>query len=209
MAVVQVARVYDPGPIQPVVEWGHNLGVFVQADWLFYRVSHVEGLPPSRQLTQDLGAVNNNASTGETEVTVVRAQDGNLLHVRALPLDEVELDFFHGRSTGGRHTTYSTKARVSPQTANADPHLATTTMFVLGNQRSIYANAYNDSGYDLGQSRVKFWGWRYRLDPLPDRVTSALRKHISGVELEAGEGELIRVGGPYGRVTLIPAEGRE
>tara|TARA_Y100000310_G_C20527844_1_gene736959 strand:- start:137 stop:766 length:630 start_codon:yes stop_codon:yes gene_type:complete len=209
MAVIHIARVYDPGIIQPVAEWGHNIGVFLQDDWLFFRVDHVEGLPASRQLTQDLGSVNNNANSGETEITVARAQDGNLLHVRCLPLDNVEIDVFHGRSTGGRHTTYSAKARIYPQLINVDPFAASSTLFVFGNQRPIYAVAYNESGYNLAQSRVKFWGYRYRLDPLPGSVTHALRKSISGIAMEKSEEEMLHPRGPYGKVTLIPAQGRE
>ena len=205
MASISVARVYDPAMIQPVVETGQNLGVLVQGDWLFFRVDHVEGVPASRQTTQDLGSVNDAASTGETEITVVRAQDGNLLHIRMFPLDDVELDVFHGRSTGGRHTTYSTKARISAASANADPHFSISTTFVFGKDRPMYINAYNESGYALGQSRVRFFGYRYRLDPLPPLVGSALRKHIRGIELEPGEVDMIR----NMKVTLVPAEGRE
>ena len=205
MASISVARVYDPGQIQPVVETGQNLGVLVQGDWLFFRVDHVEGLPASRQTTQDLGAVNDAASTGETEITVVRAQDGNLLHVRLFPMDDVELDVFHGRSTGGRHTTYSTKARISPASANTDPHFSATTSFVFGKDRPMYINGYNETGYNLGQARVRFFGFRYRLDPLPPLLSAALRKHIRGIELEPGEIDLIR----NLKVTLVPAEGRE
>ena len=205
MASISVARVYDPAMIQPVVETGQNLGVLVQGDWLFFRVDHVEGVPASRQTTQDLGSVNDAASTGETEITVVRAQDGNLLHIRMFPLDAVELDVFHGRSTGGRHTTYSTKARISAASANADPHFSISTTFVFGKDRPMYINAYNESGYALGQSRVRFFGYRYRLDPLPPLVGSALRKHIRGIELEPGEVDMIR----NMKVTLVPAEGRE
>ena len=205
MASVTVARVFDPGMIQPVIETGQNLGVLVQGDWLFFRVDHVEGLPASRQTTQDLGSVSDAGSSGETEITVVRAQDGNLLHVRYFPLDEVELDVFHGRSTGGRHTTYSTKARVSPASSNADPYHTTTTTFVFGKDRPMYINAYNETGYALGQARVRFYGYRYRLDPLQPLVSSALRKHIRGIELEPGETDMIR----NMKVTLVPAEGRE
>ena len=206
MAVVHMARVYDPGPIQPVVEWMHNIGVYIQEDWLFFKVDHVEGLPPSRQLVQDLGAVTNNASSGETEITNLRAQDGNLLHIRCKPLDPVEIDLFHGRSTGGRHTTYTTKARVNLHTANTDPDCASTTMFVFGNQRSMYANAYNESGYNLAQSRIQFWGYRYRLAPLGTGVSAALRKYVSGGAISDEEKEMIRT---VGKVTLLPAQGRE
>ena len=205
MASISVARVYDPAMIQPVVETGQNLGVLVQGDWLFFRVDHVEGVPASRQTTQDLGSVNDASSSGETEITVVRAQDGNLLHVRMFPLDDVELDVFHGRSTGGRHTTYSTKARISAASGNADPYHAISTTFVFGKDRPMYINAYNETGYNLGQSRVRFFGYRYRLDPLPPLVGAALRKHIRGIELEPGEGDMIR----NMKVTLVPAEGRE
>ena len=205
MASISVARVYDPQQIQPVVETGQNLGVLVQGDWLFFRVDHVEAVPASRQTTQDLGSVSDASSSGETEITVVRAQDGNLLHIRMFPLDDVELDVFHGRSTGGRHTTYSTKARISPATANTDNFHSLSTAFIFGKDRPMYINAYNETGYALAQSRVRFFGYRYRLDPLPPLVGAALRKHIRGIELEPGEIDMIK----NLKVTLVPAEGRE
>ena len=206
MAVVHVARVYDPGPIQPVVEWMHNLGIYIQEDWLFFKCDHVEGLPPSRQLVQDMGAVANNASSAVTELTVARAQDGNLLHVRMKPLDPVEMDLFHGRSTGGRHTAFSAKARINLHTGNLDPSWATTTAFIFGNQRSMYASAINESGYNLAQTRLQLWGYRYRLAPLPATVSAALRKYVNQDELTDAEKEIVR---KVNKVTLVPAQGRE
>jgi hypothetical protein len=69
----------------------------------------------------------------------------------------------------------------------------------------MYINAYNETGYALAQSRVRFFGYRYRLDPLPPLVGAALRKHIRGIELEPGEIDMIK----NLKVTLVPAEGRE
>jgi len=204
MASVSVARVYDSGPVTPVVLVGENLGVLVQGDYLFFHCAHVEGLPASRQLVQDLGAVANAASSAVTELTNFRAQSGNMLHLRLMSLDGCEFDLFHGRATGGRHTTFSTKARIWPQ-SNSDPWHSASTIFVIGSERSLWAAAYNNSGYNLGQTRIAAWGYRYVLDPFPGPVTAALRKYLARAQLNEAETALIR----NIKATLVPGEGAE
>ncbi len=205
MATITVARPYDPGMIQPIVLTGENVGVFMQQDWAFFRIKHVEGIPPSRQTTQDLGAVTSGSSSAVTQLTNFRAQAGNLLHLRFLPLDDIEFDFFSGQSTGGRHTLFSTKARVSPATGNLDRYWSTTTLFTITNERSIYAQAVNTTGYNMAQARIKAFGYRYVLDPFPAETTAAMRRYLAGADLDAKQNELIK----GVRVTLVPSESME
>lgn len=193
---------YHSGPIEPIVMVGENIGIFTQGDYLFARVVHIEPLPPSRQLTQDLGAINTGASSGVTELTVARAQDGNLLHVRMMPLDPIEVQVYQQRATS-RHTVFSAASRVNLSSGKLDPYWASSTYFVLGNQKSLYGDISNVSGYNLTLTRVRFWGFRYKLDPLPAAVQSVMRKLASGRALTPQEGGLVV------RATLVPAEGQE
>lgn len=204
MATVTVAAPYTPGPIEPIVMVGENVGVWTQQTYLFFKVVHIEAIPASRQLIQDLGSVADAGSIASTEITVARAQDGNLLHVRVLPLDEAEITVFEQRATA-RNTVYSAQARLTYWN-NLDPYLAQNTYFVLGKEKTIYMAANNVRGYALSQCRIQFTGYRYVLSPLPALHSSALRKTLQGIELEAEEGELIKRGL---RATVVPAEGRE
>lgn len=193
---------YHYGPIEPVVLVGENIGIFTQGDYLFARVVHIEAIPASRQVTQDLGAVNNAASSGPTEITIARAQDGNLLHMRMMPLDPVEVQLFQQRAMS-RHTVYTATSRVNLSSGRQDPFWSHTTYFVLGNQKSLYGDAFNNSGYNLTAARLRFWGFRYKLDPLPNTVQAVMKKLAAGRAISPQE-QAMTV-----RATLIPAEGQE
>ena len=168
MAAISVARVFDPGPILPVVEADQGIGVWVANAWLFFYVSHVESVPSSRMTQQDFGAITTGSSVTSTRVTVTDVPDGTLGHFRCAPVDPVEVKFASGSGTGTRHVLHSATARVTRSTANSDPHLSATTTFVWGNLQSIYAEVYNNSGYNLAQSRVRWWGYMYRTRPCSD-----------------------------------------
>lgn len=200
MAIL-TAPAYNPGPIQPVCLVGENIGVWTQADYWFFKVLHIEALPASRTMQQDIGAVTSATSSNITEITVARAQDGNLLHVRAAPLDPVELTVYQQRATG-RHTAFSATGVISVSTGNRDPHYASSTYFILGKEKSIWVQVANNTGYNLAQSRVRFWGFRYVIDPLPTSDINLLRKIMAGnatlEEKRAAPG-----------ATIVSAEGRE
>ena len=200
---------YEPGPIVPAVKMGQNLGVFTQGSYRFYRCLYIEPLPPSRQLTQDIGSVGANANSAATEITVVNALAGSLHQVRAAPLDDFEAHVTQVRGTG-RFITNTQQARIMPTLASVDPYYVSTTMFILGNDRQVYVTAYNQTDYALGQTRLKFWGIRYVLDRLNEHQERALQfATMNRVgELEDGGAERLLLKGGL-TATIVPAEGRE
>ena len=156
---------FTPGPSAPACKIGHNLGIYSQGAYRFFRVLYIEGLPPSPQLTQNLGAITAGSSTSAIEITVVNAQEGSLIQARAAVVDDIEVSLSQVRGTG-RYVTDTQQARISLFTGGMDPYHAMTTMFIIGKNRQVYATGYNQTDYDAAQARVKFWGYRYIIDRL-------------------------------------------
>ena len=135
-------------------------------------------------------------------------QEGNLGHWRIACLDDTELDIFEQQAIG-RYTVFSQKARLSPYILGLDPYSATTTVFVLGNTKSVYVTAYNPTGYAVPANRIRVWGFRYVLD----RLTTRQERILQHMTLNMYD-ELPPEDKQYARdtrltATVIPAEGRE
>lgn len=204
MATISTFSTYTPGPIAPVVKAGQNLGILTQGVYRFFRVLFIEGVPPSPETTQDLGAVTAGSASASTEITVVQAQEGNIIQCRMAPVDDFEAQVSQVRATG-RFSTFTQQARITPYIAGYDPHFATTTTFVLGNTRSLFVTAHNNTDFNLAQTRLRFWGYRYVLDRLRTDQEVALQKVVLNEDMSPEEKDLVKTL----RVTLVPAEGRE
>lgn len=204
LATINTFSTYTPGPIAPVVKAGQNLGILTQGVYRFFRVLFIEGIPPSPETTQNLGAVTAAAASAATEITVVQAQEGNLIQARMAPMDDFEAQVSQVRAAG-RFSTFTQQARVTPYIAGVDPHYATTTTFILGNTRSLFITAHNNTDYNLAQTRIRFWGYRYVLDRLTTAQEVALQKTVLNMDMTPEEAALVS----KLRVTLVPAEGRE
>ena len=202
---------YSSGPILPVVKIGQNLGVFTQSTYRFYRVLHIEPFPATRQTTFDFGAVNTAASSTQQEVTVINAMEGSLQHVRCFVLDDIELEIAQIRASG-RFLANTVQARITLYTQAHDPYLATTTLFVLGKDKPVFGIATNRTGYNLLQSRVVFFGFRYildRLNPLQEKALQALTLNTAGELPDTDEGVRMKTMLAKGlTATIVPAEGR-
>ncbi len=204
MATISTFSTYTPGPIAPVVKAGQNLGILTQGVYRFFRVLFIEGVPPSPETTQDLGAVTAGAASAATEITVIQAQEGNLIQARMAPIDDFEAQVSQVRATG-RFSTFTQQIRITPYVGGYDPYFATTTTFTLGNTRSLFITAHNNTDFNLVQTRLRFWGYRYVLDRLTTGQEVALQKVVLNQQMEPEEASLVA----KLRVTLIPAEGRE
>ncbi len=206
MADISVVEPYAPGLLAPAVRAGQNLGILTQGAYRFFRVLFVEGVPASPETTQNLGSIAANTTGSSTEITVVDAQEGNLIQTRMEVLDDFEAQVSQVLASG-RFTTFTQHVRVTPFLRGVDPHLSTTTMFVLGNTRSIFVTPTNPTDYAIGQSRLRFWGWRFVLDRLTSEQESVLGKVILNEDSKEDRDALRDMG--IRAVTLVPAEGRE
>lgn len=191
---------YSPGPVTPVTKTGWNIGVWADNGFRFYQVIYLEGIQLSEQMTQDLGAINAAENTSLTEITVANAAEGELVHVRCKPLDRFQAEVSQVRSSAGRFITDSQHSRIVASSRALDPYYALTTMFVLGNQRAIYVSGYNRTDYNIPQSRLAFWGYRYVLRRLETAKEEALKAVLEGDEDKARQMNL--------QATVVAAAGR-
>jgi hypothetical protein len=189
----EVANLYDNGPISPVCKIFENIGILSGGNWEYHTVQFIEPLPRSGPLVADLVAISGNTTIPGTVggivgtinqqlVQFLRMNEGELLHLRFEPIDDVDVLIAETGSIG-RFTTNFVRARVTRFTAFRDPNLATTTFFVVGQDNDPYIEVRNPTPVAQPMARVAFWGFRYVIN----EVLTAK---------------------PTGPITYIPAEGR-
>jgi hypothetical protein len=161
---------------------GENLNILSQGQWGFWRVAFLESMPPCRQLTFDFGAVAANASIAKAVPTILRLDDRHLIQIRFAPLDDCEVVLWETAGQA-KFAIKTVQARVSLTTRGIDPYYATTEFYVLGKERDPNVEIFNRTAYAMTQTRVKFWGYRYLLEPLqkqPDYFTQIVAEGRSG-----------------------------
>ena len=167
----EVGNLYDNGPISPVCKIMENLAVKTAGSYRFYQVQFIEPLPRSSPLVADMvqivqGAaaigVAANGTLAQNLVQFLRINDGELLHLRFEPIDDVEILLWETASIGRFATNYM-RARVSRFTAGRDPWLASTTTFVCNQDNDINIQVQNPNPVLMPQARIAFWGFRYFL----------------------------------------------
>lgn len=154
-----------PGPIAPLALVDEWLGIWLMTKWQCYKVMHYEPIPRSRQFIFDFGAVVAGAWTGNTDTTAIlrqRQTPPEAMQLRFYPLDDVEVLFYIGNADTRFMTAVQT-ARADIFTMQVDPFLHSTEAMVLTGSNP-FINIFNPLGYNLAQSRVQFFGYRYALD---------------------------------------------
>jgi hypothetical protein len=207
MATYLVADPYDPGPISPIGKPHNNIAFWTQQAWKVGRLIHIETIPASPQSTQDLGAINNNASSAQTELTVINAPTSHLFHLRCCVLDPFQALFMLPKATH-RHNLDSITARVTAAVGLHDPNYASTTMFIWGNKNEAWVTGYNESGYNLSQARLRFWGFRYEIALYSDNTVKEFSQWMTSVATE-GDMRGSQYNNPLGEaVTIISSDAR-
>lgn len=154
-----------PGPIAPLALVDEWLGIWLMTKWQCYKVMHYEPIPRSRQFIFDFGAVVAGAWTGNISTTATlrqRQTPPEAMQLRFYPLDDVEVLFYIGNADTRFMTDVQT-ARADMFTMQVDPFLHSTEVMVLTSSNP-FINIFNPLGYNLAQSRVQFFGYRYALD---------------------------------------------
>lgn len=166
-----VANIYDNGPISPIAKIEENLSIYTATNWEHYKIVFIEGLPRSSTMLVEMVSLTGNltiAANGalnKSLLNILRLADGELLHLRWEPLDDVEGVLWEQASTL-RASFRGTTARVSRFTSLQDPWLATTTFWMLGKDRDINLEVRNPNPVALPMARFVFWGYRYILESL-------------------------------------------
>lgn len=198
--------IYSPGPIRPVAQIKENLAIWTQNAWAHYRIEYTEPMPRSTPLIAEMVTLSGAtflAAGGTIARRVVAILQLNLeqfLHLRWEPLDNVEGVLWE-QATQGRFVSRGGQARVDRNTKTYDPYLASTTFWILGNDRDMNLEVRNPMSYATPVARFAFWGFRYTLTDLTTGMSDVDKKLLTQGDLEAVK-RLI------GATTWLPAEGR-
>ena len=172
VAMSEVANIYDNGPISPICRIKDNLSIWSGDKWNHYRVDFIEGITRSSPMTVDMvlasGAtvIAANGIIMKQVVPILQMNLLELLHLRWEPLDDVEGLLWE---LGGqaRFTTRGAHARVSMFTSMGDPFLATTTFYIIGQNRDMNLEVRNPNPVAMAMARFVFFGYRYIITELP------------------------------------------
>ena len=216
----EVATIYDNGPISLIARIKDNISVLTAKKWAHYQVNFAEPWPRSSPLMVDLVAlaaattIAANGTIAKRLVPILQVTDGEMIHLRFLPLDDVEGVVWEQSGTG-KFNSRNTHARVNMATGLHDPYLATTTVFIMGYQRDLNLEARNPNPVPLNQARFQFWGFRYGLDEISPDLSSVVtqqgqpdKKKQEDIIRQLAAGDKATVAQYIGPTTWLPAEGR-
>lgn len=170
---MEVANIYDNGPISPIAKIKENLSVWSENRWMNYRIAFIEPIPRCTTFTIDMVAaagaltIAANGTIAKRLVNFLLMNKDELLHLRWEPVDDVEGELWE-LAEMARFNPRGGHARVSRLTSVRDPYLATSTFWILGPNKDIQIAVFNLNPIALPLARVAFWGYRYMLVPLPD-----------------------------------------
>ena len=168
---MEVANLYDNGPISPIARVHDNLSIWTVGSWHHYNIEYIEGLPRSSPMIAELVTISGatviaaNGTVAQQVVAILHVSDNELVHLRWEPLDDVEGVLWE-QAGQGRFATRGVHARVNLFSAQRDPNLATTTFWVLGRDRDMQLEARNPNPVALPMARFVFFGYRYLLSEL-------------------------------------------
>ena len=148
-------------PLALVDQW---IGIWLMTQWQCYRITHYEPIPRSNPFVQNFGAVPATAWSGNTNVAMLqqRLSPPEAFQMRFYPMDDIRILFYIGNADT-RFMTARQTAQADLFTMQVDSDLHSTEVVVLTNSNP-YLNVYNPTGYNLAQTRVAFFGYRYALD---------------------------------------------
>lgn len=180
----------QPGPIKPVGLPGHKLAIWAAAKWSCYKIVFLEPLPLSADLVFDMGPITALASSGDIALTnlVLTIEPPEMVQIRCYVLDDIEATVKRG-AADVRFKTKAIIAKVTRFTIQIDPCLHTTELIALKGDEP-YINAKNPTDYNLAQSRVGYFGFRFGLEDLKLKFTKVeeVEKALAPITLVAAGG---------------------
>jgi len=211
---MEVANIYDNGPLSPIARIKDNLSIYTAKKWSHYQINHLEPWPRSSPLRVEMVALAGvttiaaNGTIAKRLLAILQVTDGEMLHVRFEPLDDVEGMVYQLPGTG-KFVSRNVHARVDMATCLRDPYLSSSTFFILGFQKDMNLEVRNPNPVALNQARFQFQGHRYVLDeiiPNLSSITEQSKKNDILTKLAAGDKETVAQF--IGPTTWLPAEGR-
>jgi len=203
-----LSSIYDSDYIQPVARIKENISIFTLGKWEHYIIDYQEVINPGPASTVDMltqAPVTTVLAAGATRaksvVTILQLNALEFLHVRWEPLDNVE-GLIWEPSGEQKNASRNIHSRVDLLTRNRDPHLATTTFFILGVNRDMNLEVRNPMRYPIAAARFVFWGNRGILSPWDFTSVSAEDKVL------LSRGDMATIKRIIGTTTFVPVQGR-
>jgi len=211
---MEVANIHDDGPRSPIAHIKDTLSTYTPKKYSHYQIAYLEPWPRGSPLRVEMVALAGLTTIPAAGVIAKRVlatlgvTDGEMLHVRFEPLDDVE-GLIWEQSGTGKFNSRNTHARVDMASCLRDPYLAGSTFFIMGYQRDMNLEVRNPNPVALNQARFQFMGYRYVLDSItPDlsSISEQAKKNDILTKLAAGDKETVAQF--IGPTTWLPAEGR-
>lgn len=173
---MNVANLYDNGPISPICQIKEHLAIWSEQHWMGFEAEYIEPIPRSSAYIVDLlqvpGVPVLTLAVGGTIlgqlITVLQVSANELVHNRWFAIDDIEGQLWQ-LANMARFGPRGGQAGVNLFTPIYDPWLATTTFWVLGGlgDKDARIGCTNLSGAVLPMARLGFFGFRYILKPEP------------------------------------------
>jgi len=202
-----VANIYDSGPISPICKIKENIAVYTRDLWEYYKVVYMEGFPRSNQSTVEMVTVSGatqlaaNGTIAKIQLAPLLLDEGEFLHLRFEPLDDVDGELWEQPSQA-KFATRAIQCRVNLYSHLQDPWMAASTFYLLGRARLMNLSVRNPNPVIIFLARFVFWGYRYFIEQI--NVGNLFPGDVAN--LNAGDAATVRK--TIGPVTWIPAEGR-
>lgn len=220
----QISGIYDSDRIQPDVQIGQNVGIYITNGYEYHTVNYIEGMEAGPASTIDmvaelnLTAIAANATLQKSIVPILQMYYNELVKVRFYPVDNIQCRIWE-LSGQAKNMARNWQTRTDRNSQWYDTYMALTTFWVLGFNYDMNLEVLNPLGYAQPTARVKFWGQRYLLNPVMD-LQKAAEKYVKEHPTEKGItaahiAEDLRGGDPdwvrkvLGPVTFIPAQGKQ
>lgn len=168
---MEVGNLYDNGPLSPIARIKDKLACWLVDKWIPFTIEYIEPIPRSSPFVIDMVALSGlltipaGGQAPKQAIAVLQMNANELLHLRWEPIDDVEGGLWE-LANSARFNPFGGQARVSLFTATRDPWLATTTFFILGQQKDVNIGAWNPQAIAQPTARFAFWGYRYLLEPI-------------------------------------------
>ena len=201
--MAEISGIYDSGPISPVARIKENLSIWTQGQWEHYLINYMEPVPAGPASTVEMVVASGattlaaGATIAQRIVAILQLNENEFFHVRFRPLDNVE-GLIWEQSGQAKFHPRNIHARVDLQTGLHDPYWASTTFFILGQNRDMNLEVRNPMGYATPVARFVFWGFRAKVRKY--EFDAGIREKMA-----AGDGATVRQ--TIGATTWLPAEG--
>lgn len=149
----------------PMADVGKAVMVWSQGAWYPFRVLRRTALPRSTPMRNDFGAINANANAAKTSIANFQLYNNQLAQFRCQPIDPVEIELYQ-LAGNPQWTVRSVLARVDRLTEARDPYMESSEHAFIGFNGSPAYTIYNTQGFNLAQSVVEFWGYRFDVEQL-------------------------------------------